>query len=139
MSEKIDGILAITLEQKRDNNIDKMVEIIVRTSGTIGNLRSEEVAIEELLGNFAIIRLPYDLVGEIAKDDRILEINLSTRMVFNSYEENVASCIMPVKYGMDGLTGKGVLLAIIDSGLDVYREDFKNELGSRVLFFYDLE
>ena len=139
MSDKIDGILAITLEQGRDNNIDKMVEVIVRTSGAIGDLRSEDVAIEELLGNFAIIRLPYDLVGEIAADDRILEMNLSTRMVFNSYEENVASCIMPVKYGTDGLTGKGVLLAVIDSGLDVYREDFRNESGSRVLFFYDLE
>ena len=35
------------------------------------------------------------------------------------------------------LSGKGVLLAVIDSGIDYFLEDFRNEEGSRIRFLWD--
>lgn len=116
-----------------------MVEWIVRTSGSIAALQNESIQIEELLANFALIRLPEADVPKVKADERILEARLSTRMVFYGYEENLSVCAAKVNDGERDLTGEGVLLAVIDSGLDIYRDDFRNEDGSRVLYFYDLD
>jgi subtilisin family serine protease len=46
-----------------------------------------------------------------------------------------------VRGGLEGLTGKGVVLAVIDSGVDVWHEDFVDEIDgkptSRFLYVWD--
>ncbi len=40
--------------------------------------------------------------------------------------------------GVDGLTGKGILVGIVDSGVDYFHPDFRNEDGStRILRLWD--
>ena len=39
--------------------------------------------------------------------------------------------------GTDGLTGKGVLVAVIDSGIDIFHEDFRNEDGTTRILYLD--
>ena len=52
--------------------------------------------------------------------------------------QKTASCFLPVQTQKDGLTGKGVLVAVIDSGIDIFHEDFRTENGTtRILCLAD--
>ena len=49
-----------------------------------------------------------------------------------------ASCMNPMQAGPDGLTGRGVIVAVIDSGIDFFHEDFRNPDGTtRLLELWD--
>lgn len=49
-----------------------------------------------------------------------------------------ASCIPSVQTGELDLSGRGVIVAVIDSGIDYYHGDFRNEDGStRILKLWD--
>lgn len=44
----------------------------------------------------------------------------------------------PMQAGPDGLTGRGVIVAVIDSGIDFFHEDFRNPDGTtRLLELWD--
>lgn len=43
-------------------------------------------------------------------------------------------------YSGNGLSGRGILIGVVDSGIDIFHEDFRNEDGtSRLLYFWDQE
>ena len=44
-------------------------------------------------------------------------------------QAKTASCLLPVQTGAAGLTGKEVLAAVVDSGIDYFHEDFCYENG----------
>ena len=60
------------------------------------------------------------------------------RLYFELFQAKGASCIRTVQTGRDGLTGKGILIGIVDSGVDYYHTDFRNADGSsRILRLWD--
>ena len=58
-------------------------------------------------------------------------------MQYNTYRAKQVSCILPVTRGDSALSGSGVLIACIDSGIDYLLRDFQNETGSRILYLWD--
>lgn len=94
-----------------------------------------------LLGNYAIARLPAGKEEEILNHPAILYAEASTR-VFEQVESGKGvSCINnrpTAQSGADVLSGKGVLVAILDSGIDYTHPDFRNEDGStRIAALWD--
>ena len=60
------------------------------------------------------------------------------RLYFETFEGREASCILPVQTELNGLTGEGILVGIVDSGVDYFHPDFRNEDGSsRILRLWD--
>ena len=54
------------------------------------------------------------------------------------FQGKTASCIQAVQTGAEGLTGEGILMGIVDSGVDYFHPDFRNEDGSsRILYLWD--
>ena len=63
-------------------------------------------------------------------------------MLFRSYfainQAKAASCINLVQRGESDLSGRGVLVAVIDSGIDYYHDDFRKENGdTRIVMLWD--
>lgn len=148
-SEKLDSILNLSLEtepevrEKSDilsNGYDfenSIWEVIVKYNGDISFLETEVESLEILLNGYAIMRAARAQLERTLSDPRIEYVELPKSLVFNTYRAKQQSCILPVAMGANGLRGSGVLIAIIDSGIQYLLNDFQNENGSRILYLWD--
>ncbi|MBE5950968.1 MAG: peptidase S8 [Lachnospiraceae bacterium] len=94
-----------------------------------------------LLGNYATARLEAGEEETVLNAPGVLYAERSTR-VFEQVETGKgASCINnrpTAERGTDALSGKGVLVAILDSGIDYMHPDFRNEDGTtRIAALWD--
>ena len=71
-----------------------------------------------------------DQLDDFSDDEVITYIEKSKQLVFTVVQGRIASCINPVQAPPLQLTGKGVLTAVIDSGIDYTHRDFRNPDGT---------
>lgn len=148
-SEKLDSILRLSLEtdpQVREKsdilsngyNFEKNLwEVIVKYHGDISFLKNEVESLEILLNGYAIMRATRAQLERALDDSRIEYVELPKSLVFNVYRAKQQSCILSVATGENALRGKGVLIAVLDSGIQYSLSDFQNENGSRILYLWD--
>lgn len=148
-SGKVESILSLSLEtepevrEKSDilgngyNFETNIWEVIVKYNGDISFMEAEVESLELLLNGYAIMRATRAQLERILGDSRIEFVELPKSLVFDSYLAKQQSCILPVSAGNLGLRGSGVLVAVIDSGIQYQLDDFQNENGSRILFLWD--
>lgn len=146
----------------------KTWELIVKYSGDLSAVLKQEfpqVIFKELLGGFAILNVPEEQVEDIINIEEIEYVEKPKRLYFAVNRARAASCFLPVQMagdideecgegietgvlgngdmgendaGTENLTGCGVLVGIVDSGIDYFHEDFRNRDGStRILLLYD--
>ncbi|MBE5935740.1 MAG: peptidase S8 [Lachnospiraceae bacterium] len=116
------------------------VELIIKYSGDIDYIIEEiDVIIEKLSYGYAIVVLDIELVSELYRYSQIEYIEEPRRLFFSANEGKAVSCINSVQRNdVSGLFGEGVLIAIIDSGIDYNHMDFRNEDGSsRIIYIWD--
>ena len=122
------------------NRKERTWEIIVKYHGDLGsalNAKFPDASGTYLFNDFAILRVPErDVPGVIALPE-IEYAEKPKRLFFALNRARAASCFLPVQTGTDGLTGKGVLVAVIDSGIDIFHEDFRNEDGTTRILYLD--
>jgi len=120
---------------------EKRWEIIVKYYGNLEKRLRETFADVRgiyLLNGFAILQVPEQDVPAVIAVPEIEYAEKPKRLFFALNRAKTASCLLPVQTGIDGLTGKGVLVAVIDSGIDVYHEDFRKPDGeTRILYLDD--
>ena len=119
----------------------KTWELIVKYHGELLEVLKEwfpAVQAEFLLNNYAILLVPETEVEAVIALPQIEYAEKPKRLFFAVNQAKTASCLLPVQTGAAGLTGKGVLAAVVDSGIDYFHEDFCYENGeSRILFLAD--
>lgn len=152
--QKLENLLNLALESTPEelekseelrigyNPEERTWELIVRHSESIDFLKELGVEIYGLLNNYSIITVPESLIEQISDYPQIEYIEKPKRLFFSINQAKSASCIDYVQ--VEGneyapyLTGRGVLVAIIDSGIDYSHDDFRNEDGStRILEIWD--
>ena len=69
-----------------------------------------------LLNGFAILIVPENQVNEVIALPWIQYAEKPKRLFFEVNQAKSASCLTQVQSGPKGLTGRGVLVAVIDSG-----------------------
>ena len=74
------------------------------------------------------------LLDSLSGLDQIEYIEKPKNLIYDVYEAKRSSCILTLVSGETALTGKGVIVAVIDSGIDYFLQDFQNQNGSRILF-----
>ena len=105
-------------------------ELIVKYSGSLERLEQElNIGVVELFNGYAIITIPEDLIDSLINYEEIEFIEKPKRLFYEVNEGRIASCINPVQMQPYSLFGEGVLIAIIDSGIDYSHPDFRYEDG----------
>lgn len=109
----------------------KTWELIVKYNGNLDRIRQElGISAVELFNDYAILTVPEYLIDRLSDYEEIEFIEKPKRLFYEVNQGRTASCINPVQTGIYNLFGQGVLVAIIDSGIDYSHPDFRNEDGT---------
>ena len=121
---------------------EKTWEVIVKYSGDLDEIGAAipQAEIYPLLGGYAIFILPQTQIESLIAFPQIEFVEKPKRLYFSVNKAKLDSCITQVQENGTGLSGSGVLVAVIDSGIDYYLEDFRDlEGNSRILELWDQE
>ena len=148
--QKLENLLNLAMnalphERAKSGNLNvgydpttRLWDVIVKYSGPESGLGGERIQVVPLLGGYAVVTLPEVEIAAYSVREQIEFIEKPKRLYFETFEEREASCILSVQNGADGLTGEGILVGIVDSGVDYSHPDFRNEDGStRILRLWD--
>ena len=152
-SSKVDNQLNIALDVSdttREQTIDLEVgfdqenqtwELIVKYSRNLDRIREElNASVVELMNEYAIITIPENEIDALSQYEEIEFIEKPKRLFFTVNEGIIVSCIQPLQMqsGAYNLSGRGVITAVIDSGVDYSHPDFRNADGTtRILYLWD--
>lgn len=148
---KIENQLNLALdvtEQTRSKTLDlnvgympevKLWELIVKYSGDINRIAQElDLIIVPLQNEYAIITIREDLIDRLSDYQEIEFIEKPKRLFYSVAQGRTASCINPLQTAQFNLFGNGVIVAIIDSGIDYSHLDFRNADGTtRIIDLWD--
>lgn len=114
-------------------------ELIVRYIGDLQSLADKyNFTYVILMNQYAIITIREDLIRQLAGEVQIIFIEMPKRLNYEVTNSLAVSCINSVQTSKTNLTGQGVLVAIIDSGIDYYHPDFRNSDGTtRIIEIWD--
>ena len=115
-------------------------EVIVKYNGDITTVTDALGITAEILGDsFAILTIPPERIAELHQFKEIEFIELPKSLALQTAMQD--ACITPVqaeRAGGYGLRGSGVIIGIIDSGIDYTHPDFRNPDGtSRIMYLWD--
>lgn len=149
-SQKFENVLNLSLnatEVEREkssilntgfDNESRTWELIVKYHGDIERFSSEELQVEPLIAGYAIVTIQENLVEAFAALEEVEYVEKPKRLFFATDNGKQASCILQVTLREPFLTGRGVLVGVIDSGIDYYNEHFRNPDGtSRIRSLWD--
>lgn len=156
MNQKIENVLALALqtpEPVREKSLNLNVgfteetrtwELIVKYNGALKEavsglpVTAEELIVEELIAGYGLLTVPEDLVDTVSRLPQIEYVEKPKRLFFSMADGKEVSCVLPVTKRQPFLSGKGILLAVIDSGIDYTNRNFRNADGStRILALWD--
>lgn len=120
-----------------------MVEVLLRLApGTSAADVISDGTVLVSVGSIVGARVPASSVSGLALDPRVRAIELPSLVQSPRTNASVAEIRADqVHAGTNGLpptTGQGVILGVIDTGLDVTHPDFSGDAGSRVLYLWDI-
>ena len=149
-SQKIENLLNLSLDAtrlEREKSIELEVgfaplervwDLIVKYSGDLSEIRNLGIQIVELQGGYAIVTVSEDRIELLAAFPQVEYIEKPKLLFFEVLQGKIASCIVPVQQEPLNLSGQGVIVAVIDSGIDYTNETVRNWDGStRILNLWD--
>ena len=149
--QKLENLLNLALgatEQEREKSlnldvgyhpIDREWELIIKYSGNLDQVRALAIQVVELQNEYAIIRISQSRIDLLSDIPEVEYIEKPKRLFFQIANGKRVSCINEVQdTRFLDLRGQGVLVAIIDSGIDYANEDFRNADGTtRIRVIWD--
>ena len=140
--QKLENILNLALdatEEERQKSLELDVgydaierewDLIVKYSGSLEEIRNLGIQVVELQNEFAIVTIKESLIERLSEFPQIEYIEKPKRLFFSVENGKIASCIPPVQRPPYNLTGRGVLVGVIDSGIDYANPVFQNADGT---------
>lgn len=121
------------------NEITKEWELIVKYHGNLDELAGQLLfRAVPLLNYYAVITIEESRIPALLAREEIEFVEKPNRLYFELADALAASCIPPVTRPPYSLSGSGVLVGIIDSGIDYAHPDFRNPDGStRIELLWD--
>lgn len=161
-NQKLDSTLNLAIdipveEREQSRELGTGYDVQEKTWRVIVKYTGELEAVEEaitgsqaipLFNQYGIIRVPEGSVDQLAALPQIQYVEKPKQLFFSLDVGRSVSCITSVQgsggsqAGMagqrTGLTGQGVLIGIVDSGIDIAHPSFLNPDGStRILYLWD--
>ncbi len=165
-NQKIENLLNLALdatEEEREKSLeldvgyderDRTWDLILKYSGNLDEAKKQGIAVTELSGGYAIATAEQSQIHALAALPQVEYIEKPKRLYFSASQGRRASCmdalqagadipaVIPGRYpateGTAALLGQGILIAVIDSGVDYTHADFRNPDGTtRILAIWD--
>ena len=154
-NQKIENLLNLSLnatpeerEKSPDlsagyNSAQNLWTLIVKYQKNLDVLQKYPITYIQLLGNYAILEVPEELIDEIASLEEIIYVEKPKNLFYGITEGRQASCVSAVQQQTSGtgslqLFGRGCIVGIIDSGIDYANPVFRNQDGTtRILGIWD--
>lgn len=149
-NQKIENMLNLALdatEEEREKSLELDVgydpierewDLIVKYSGNLEEIESLPAKVVRLRNEFAIITVRESLIEKLAGFSQIEYIEKPKRLFFELENGKRVSCIDAIQNTRPFLFGEGVIVAVIDSGIEYANEDFRKEDGTtRILSLWD--
>ena len=150
MNQKLENLLQLALqtqEETRARTGDLNVgfdeetrtwELIIKYHGNLEGLEEAGILFEPLIAGYGILTVPEPLVEAVAELEQIEYVEKPKRYFYQITNPVSDSCIVQVPGRDLSLTGKGVLLAVLDSGIDITLPEFRKTDGStRIRYLLD--
>lgn len=120
---------------------DGFWDLIVLYTGSPQTLQNEfpSSSFTFLLGNYAIVKISEDDISSLAAFPQVIYIERPRQLFFEIVSARQASCLSAIQENSSyGLTGKGILISVIDSGIDYAHPDFCNpDKTTRLVALWD--
>ena len=134
-------ILTSLIEQYSPNNGE--IELVVLYGDNFLRFKNSADAIgakvEDLGYGFGILIIKVNDLNRIIELEGLQYIELPKILYTSAYDSNRASCI-PSVWNNYNLTGEGILVGFLDTGIDYTHNAFKDADGNtRIEYIYDLE
>lgn len=142
MSQKIENLLNLALdatprERRMSQELDvgyteseNEWELIIKYSGSLDRVREEAVSVTELLNGYAVVVVREPQIDILAALPEIDFIEKPKSLFFEAENGRRTSCIDVVQVPPLSLSGQGIIVGIVDSGIDYANQDFRNEDGT---------
>ncbi|MDY5985519.1 MAG: peptidase S8, partial [Lachnoclostridium sp.] len=136
-SQKAENLLNLALdatEEEREkslelevgyNPIEREWDLIIKYSGSLEAVREIATRVDELLNEYAIITIRESQIDRLAALPQVEYIEKPKRLFFQVETGKRVSCINEVQDARFSLFGQGVLIAVVDSGIDYTLADFR--------------
>lgn len=148
--QKIDNLLnlavdATSREREKSLNLNvgydagaRVWDVIVKYTGNILEIEQEDISVVRLLNEYAVVTLPEKRLASFANLPEIEYVEKPKRLFFTIEQGRVASCASRSVTEQYGVTGKGILVGLVDSGIDYRHPDFRKEDGTtRIVSLWD--
>lgn len=115
-------------------------QVLVKYHGDIESIALNEGGIAQLINDqFAILSIPPERIRNLLNYTEVEYIETPKQMIYTDVQSMSASCITQVQNNSPyRLKGEGVLLAIIDSGINYAHPDFRYADGTtRIQYIWD--
>lgn len=145
--EKFENQLNLALdlsEQQREKSEDLDVgydketnqwEVIFRYTGSLDMIkRSETTVFEPLSMGYAIAYIKESELDAFSRNEQVIFIEKPKNLLLNRQLSVAASCMLSVKNPPLSLTGRGVFVAVIDTGIDIFHPDFIDHDGNTKIY-----
>lgn len=110
-------------------------EVVFRYTGSLNAIkRSETTVIEPLSMGYAIAYIREDELDAFSRNEQVIFIEKPKNLLLNRQSSIAASCMLSVKNTPLSLTGRGVFVAVIDTGIDIFHPDFIDDDGNTKIY-----
>ena len=147
---KLENLLNLALNSAEDERekslnlnvgydpLDREWDLIIKYSVNLDRVRKIASKVTELQNEYAVIRITESRIDILSGIPEVENVEKPKRLFFQAAEGRRVSCINAVQDTRLSLYGQGILVAIIDSGIDYANIDFRNADGStRIRYLWD--
>jgi len=118
--------------------VDGRLEVIVKYNGDILSYSDSFEAIEILNNSYAIITGTTEQIKSLYSYPNTEYVELPKTLTYELSSSRYSTCVTRAQGEPYNLSGKGTVIAIIDSGIDYTHPDFINDdQTSRILYIWD--
>lgn len=120
------------------NSTTKEWTLIIRYSGDTEKIRNISESFDELAGGYGIVRIKEIRIEELSSLGNVLYIEKPKKLYYEISEGISNSCINSVQLEPFNLFGDGIIVGVIDSGIDYLNNAFLDGNGkTRIISIWD--
>jgi subtilisin family serine protease len=134
-------------QNQNDSNIIKIAEvqnirclIKVKDNSIESIIDSLGAKILVKAGDVWGVEIPFSKINSFIQYSELLKLSISQTNTLNNYSSKIDTKVDKLHNGEIGsiIKGKGVIVGICDTGIDINHPDFKTENGTRIKYIWDM-